>query len=98
MGYPAFSRYQCPVEAYGRFEIIEWEKQINLAGATSSRLAVNPGDYVFGDLDGVVIIPADLTLQVLEEAEKRFETETKVREDLKAGGAPLDVFRKYGVF
>ncbi|MCG8604732.1 RraA family protein [bacterium] len=98
MGYPAFARYQTPVEAYGRFEIIEWEKQINFAGATSTRVAINPGDYVFGDLDGIVIIPADLTLKVLETAEKRFETERKVREDLKAGGAPLEVFRKYGVF
>ena len=53
---------------------------------------------VFGDLDGIIIIPAELTLKVLEEAEKRFELETKVREDLKAGGAPLEVFQKYGVF
>ncbi len=98
MDYPAFARYQTPVEAYGRFEIIEWQKQINFAGATSARVAINPGDYVFGDLDGIVIIPADLTLQVLATAEERFETERKVREDLKAGGAPLEVFRKYGVF
>lgn len=98
MGYPAFVRYQTPVEAYGRFEIIEWEKQINLAGTTSARVEINPGDYVFGDLDGVVIVPAELTLKVLELAEERFEVETKVREELKAGGSPLEVFRNHGVF
>ncbi|MCA9743193.1 MAG: hypothetical protein H6695_11295 [Deferribacteres bacterium] len=98
MGYPVFARYQTPVEAFGRFEIIEWEKPINLAGATSHRVAIHPGDYVFGDLDGVMIVPADLTMKVLEEAEKRFEIETHVREALKAGGKPLEVFRKFGVF
>lgn len=98
MGYPVFARYQTPVEAFGRFDIVEWEKPINLAGATSQRVAIHPGDYVFGDLDGVVIVPAALTLQVLEEAEARFDTETRVREALKAGGKPLEVFRKFGVF
>lgn len=98
MGYPVFSRYQTPVEAFGRFDIIEWEKPINLAGATSQRVAINPGDYVFGDLDGIVIVPSDLIMKVLEEAESRFETESKVREALKAGGKPLEVFRKFGVF
>ena len=53
---------------------------------------------MFGDLDGVMIVPADLTMKVLEEAEKRFEIETHVREALKAGGKPLEVFRKFGVF
>ena len=98
MGYPVFARYQTPVEAFGRFDIIEWQKPVNLAGATSQRVAIDPGDYVFGDLDGIVIVPADLTMKVLEEAERRFETETKVREALKAGGKPLEVFRRFGVF
>lgn len=98
MDYPVFARYQCPVEAYGRFDIIEWQKPVNLLGATSVRIPVHPGDYLFGDVDGVVVVPGDLTMKVLELAEERFETERKVREELKAGGAPLEVFRKYGVF
>ncbi|MFQ5631479.1 MAG: RraA family protein [bacterium] len=98
MGYPVFARYQTPVEAFGRFDIIEWQKPINLSGATTKRVAIHPGDYVFGDLDGVIIVPADLIIKVLEKAEERFETETKVRDALKAGGAPLEVFRKFGVF
>ncbi len=98
MKYPAFARYKTPVESFGRFEIIEWEKPINFIGQTSARVAINPGDYIFGDIDGIIIIPAELTLKALETSEERFETEKKVRDDLKAGGAPLEVFRKYGVF
>ncbi|RMD94942.1 MAG: RraA family protein, partial [Calditrichaeota bacterium] len=98
MDYPVFARYQSPVEAFGRFEIIEWEKPINLAGATTQRVTIHPGDYIFGDLDGIVVVPAKLTLEVLEKAEQRFELESQVRAELKAGGAPLTVFRKFGVF
>ncbi len=98
MDYPVFARYQCPVEAFGRFEIIEWEKPINLAGATTQRVAIHPGDYIYGDLDGVVVVPQELTLKVLELAEERFEHESRVRAELRAGGKPLEVFRKYGVF
>ncbi len=98
LDYPVFARYQCPVEAYGRFEIIEWQKPINMLGATTARVAVRPGDYIFGDLDGVVVVPEELTVKVLELAEERFELERKVREELRAGGTPTEVFRKYGVF
>jgi len=98
MGYPVFARYQTPVEAFGRFEIIEWQKPVNMAGATSKRVTVNPGDYIFGDMDGVMVIPSDVIIKALEHAEELFATESKVREALKTGEAPLEVFRRFGVF
>ena len=59
---------------------------------------VNPGDYVFGDMDGVVIVPKDLTVKVLEVAEKAFDAEKGSREAMARGEDPFDVYNRYGRF
>ena len=61
-------------------------------------LQVNPGDYVFGDMDGVVIVPKELTVKVLEVAEKAFEAEKQSREAMAKGEDPFDVYNTYGRF
>ena len=98
LGFPLFVRFRLPVEAYGRFAALSYQKPIYMSGATTKVVKVIAGDYIFGDVDGIIVIPQHLTQEVLEKAEKRFELEQKVRADLKAGGKPLEVFRKYGVF
>jgi regulator of RNase E activity RraA len=58
---------------------------------------VNPGDFIFGDNDGVQLIPADLVDEVLLRVEAIFEHENNERE-LIAGGMPIDeVYRQFGV-
>jgi regulator of RNase E activity RraA len=56
-----------------------------------------PGDFVFGDNDGVQIIPKDLVDEVLLRVEKTFEFENKEREQLAAGMSVDEVYRVFGV-
>lgn len=53
----------------------EINKIVNCGG-----VAVQPGDLVFGDADGVTVIPRDRILEVLEKAEGKQEYESKRRE------------------
>ncbi len=95
-GFPTFVKYTIPVEAFHRITIDEVQVPIYVNGALGP-VIVNPGDYIFGDIDGVVIIPKELTLKVLEEAEKIAENEKHIREDLsKKGSDPFEVYKKYG--
>ena len=56
-----------------------------------------PGDFIFGDNDGVQLIPKDLVDEVLLRVEVTFEKENAEREAL-AAGMPIDeVYRRYGV-
>ena len=97
MGFPTFCRFRNPVEAFGRFMAIDYQVPVFVEGIDGN-LIVNPGDYVFGDNDGVVIIPKELTLPVLEKAEKIRERENDSRAAFKAGNNAKQVYEKFGRF
>ncbi len=59
--------------------------------------AVSPGDWIFGDIDGVVIVPADLCERVLDAALAKVAAENTVREELAAGESLATVFARHGV-
>jgi regulator of RNase E activity RraA len=58
-------------------------------------VVVNPGDFIFGDLDGVIVVPKHLTLPVLLEAERIMGIEDAARVEFKRGGDPVETFKKY---
>ena len=68
----------------------------NSASRAVSHVRINSGDWVFGDMDGVVAIPADRVDEVLEKAEKMGALEDIVREAVRNGADVKDVFDKYG--
>ena len=56
-----------------------------------------PGDFIFGDNDGVQLIPERLVDEVLLRVEATFEKENEEREKI-AGGMPIDeVYEEFGV-
>lgn len=97
MGFPTFCRFRNPVEAFGRFMIVDYQIPIFVRGM-SGLLKVNPGDYIFGDNDGVVVVPYELTIKVLEIAEKWFESESQSRRAMASGIDPFKVYETYGRF
>ena len=59
-------------------------------------IRVDPGDFIFGDNDGVVIVPKNETIRVLEQAETWFENEKKSRQAMAEGMNPFEVYNRYG--
>ncbi len=97
MDFPTFCRFRNPVEAFGRFMIVDYQVPIFVKGM-DGLLQVNPGDYIFGDNDGVVVVPYDLTLKVLTLSEEWFESEGKSRKAMATGLDPFKVYETYGRF
>ena len=60
--------------------------------------SIYPGDFVFGDLDGVVVIPQRLIENVLVEAEKTASKERKMHHSLRRGTSLKEVHKNYGSF
>jgi len=97
MGFPTFCRFRNPVEGLGRSMIVDYQIPIYVNGI-DGMILVEPGDFIFGDNDGVVIVPKDKTVEVLEIAEKWFESEKKSRQAMAEGMDPFEVYNKFGRF
>ena len=93
MGFPVFCRFRCSASSIGRWEIKEWMVPI-----TIGETIIHPGDFVFGDADGVVIIPKALTIEVLQKTEEIVQRENGMRAELAKGITVSEVYRRYGKF
>jgi regulator of RNase E activity RraA len=93
MGFPVFSRFSSCTFSWGRRRFIDYQIPVRLSGHVSKWVTVNPGDFIFGDCDGVLVIPQDLTLEVLEGAEKVAEIEEEQRKRLLAGEEREEVYK-----
>jgi regulator of RNase E activity RraA len=94
--FPVFCRYQVPVEAYKRWSYYDWQLPIGLRGALSAVVTVYPGDFMFGDLDGVVVVPREKVVEVLEKTEELVAEENEARAEFASGADPVAVYKKYG--
>ncbi len=97
-GFPVFARYRTPIEAFGRYTILKCQVPVRVSGELRDTVVVNPGDFIFGDVDGVMVIPKELTLQVLTECERIVDLEDLARTEFARGDDPVQVFERYRRF
>lgn len=97
MGFPTFCRFRNPVEAFGRFMVVDYQIPIFVNGIDGG-LEIHPGDYIFGDNDGVVVVPYEKTIEILQMAEKWFEDEARSRAAMATGKDPFKVYEEFGRF
>lgn len=97
MDFPTFCRFRCPVESFGRFMVIDYMVPIHVKGV-DGLLVVEPGDFLIGDNDGVVVVPKQMTIAILERAERRSVREEQGRMEVAKGVSPLEVQDKIGRF
>lgn len=88
LGFPIYSLGTHPAPTVG-WEIIVFDESILLPGHERRSVRVGPDDWIYGDADGVQIIPARLVDEVLLYCEEVFETEIAER-DAISGGRPIE--------
>jgi 4-hydroxy-4-methyl-2-oxoglutarate aldolase len=87
LGYPAFARGVLPVTAVGRMEDVGYNIDIEIDG-----IRIQPGDIIFADLDGVVVIPQDAAPIVADMADALGKLERNFKAEILAGKPLLEVF------
>jgi regulator of RNase E activity RraA len=92
MGYPVFAAGMRPVDSRGRSIVMEYDEPIECGG-----VPVRKGDLVFGDIDGIVVIPQEVSDEVIAQALDKVRKESASRAELERGGYLRDVYNKYGV-
>jgi regulator of RNase E activity RraA len=91
-GWPVFSRGRFAQDSGVRTKVVDYRCPIEVGPVT-----VQPGDLVFGDLDGVVVIPGVHEAEVVERALEKVRGEKLVRKEIEAGMSSTDAFAKYGI-
>lgn len=92
MQFPVFAGGIGPLDSKGRATVMKIDIPVVCAG-----VKINPGDWMFGDVDGVVVIPAGLVEQTIELSLEKVAGEDTVREALAAGQSLQDVFARHGI-
>jgi 4-hydroxy-4-methyl-2-oxoglutarate aldolase len=92
MDFPVFAAGFSPLDSKGRIDGISYNQPIRIGDCV-----VRPGDWVFGDIDGVVVVPAELAEQAFAKALEKATAENKVRAELAKGRSAREVFAEYGI-
>lgn len=93
--FPVFCKGTQPTDAYGRWQIVAFQQTVYLPGPEGA-VRVRPGDFLFGDPDGVLVIPHELGERVCELAEARVTRENQVRRELVAADDIQALYDKIG--
>lgn len=92
LGFPTFSIGTFAQDQGPRGKVIDYHIPIEFGG-----IRVRPGDIVFGDLDGVVIVPKEVEEEVFSGAIEKARGEKLVKQALEQGMSAVDAFAKYGI-
>jgi regulator of RNase E activity RraA len=90
--WPVFSRGRFAQDSAVRSKVADYRCPIELAC-----VSIRPGDMIFGDLDGVVVIPREQEAEVVERALTKARAEKLVRRDIESGMSSTAAFEKHGV-
>ena len=90
--WPVFSRGSFGQDSSVRTKVIAYRCPIEIGG-----VAVEPGDLVFGDIDGVVVVPRRVEAEIIDAALAKARGERVVLTAIRDGMSSTEAFAKYGI-
>lgn len=94
--FPVFARYRTPIQSITRWKVNGWQCSVFLRGATTTRVKVEPGDFILADEDGALAIPGAVVAEVLERSEALTRKEVEIRSSLDSGMSLAEALARYG--
>lgn len=92
MQFPIFTRGVCIYDSKDRQRVIDVDVPVEIDGVRFC-----PGDLVFADEDGVVVVPRAVEENVVRMAWEKVFAENAVRDAIRGGMKATEAFRVYGV-
>lgn len=93
MQFPAFAWGSYATDQKMRGRVVAYRVPIVIGG-----VAVYPGDILYADEDGVVVVPQAIEEEIIADSLNKARAEKSLRADLEAGMLAVDAFKKYGIF
>lgn len=91
--FPMFYRYRTSNGSLGRTKITGYNIPIRIG-----KVYIKPGDLIFGDIDGVVVVPRAIAYDVLLRAEEIQQNEKEMRGWIHEGFSAIEMVNNGGYF
>ncbi|HEY4741896.1 MAG TPA: RraA family protein [Candidatus Acidoferrales bacterium] len=92
MNFPTFGFGSYGQDAAPRYKVVDFRVPIEIGS-----VRVRPGDILFGDMDGVLVVPAEAETEVFTRALEKARGEKLVRKAIEQGSTAVEAFAKYGI-
>lgn len=92
MGFPVFARGTNPYDSLHRQRVIDVDVTVEIDGVSFA-----PGDLVFADRDGVVVVPQAVEAEAIRRAWEKVHAENTTRDAIEGGMKATAAYKKYGV-
>ena len=92
LGFPTFCRGLYAQDQGPRGRVIDFRVAVEIEG-----VRIAPGDLIFGDREGVLVIPAEVEAEAIEAALVKASTENKVATAIRGGMSAREAFETFGV-
>jgi regulator of RNase E activity RraA len=92
IGFPVFARGSAVYDAMNRQKVVGLDVPVDIDG-----VGFCPGDLVFADRDGVVVVPREVEDEVIGRAWTKVHAENRVRDEIRNGMPATEAWHKYGV-
>ena len=92
MGFPVYYAGIRPLDSKGRGMVMAYDVPVRCG-----EVLVRPGNLIFADFDGIVVVPKEVEESVLVRAEQKIGKENLSRRELLEGKTLREVYNKHGV-
>jgi 4-hydroxy-4-methyl-2-oxoglutarate aldolase len=92
MNFPTFAIGSSPLDTTGRVRVVDYNIPVTIGGVT-----IQPGEIIFADLDGTVVLPKIHEDEIINLVLERIQAENVVREELESGAPMREVYDKYQI-
>lgn len=92
LGFPTFSFGSYGQDSSPRYKVYDFRIPIEIGA-----VKIRPGDILFGDIDGVLVVPAEAEGEVFAEAFEKARGEKTVKRDLESGMTAVEAFARHGI-
>ena len=92
MDFPVYARGTCMYDSRNRQRVVDVDVPVEIDGVCFA-----PGDLVFADDDGIVVVPRNVEDDAIRRAWNKVQAENVTRDAIRGGMKATDAYRKYGV-
>jgi regulator of RNase E activity RraA len=92
MGFPVFSQHLSAYDSFNRQKVVAYDVRVEIAG-----VAIDPGDLIIADRDGVAVVPAAIEEEIVAAAVDKATREDGFRAGVRGGMSLADAYARFKV-